>query len=433
MKMNGEKGQALPMVMIAVILGALVIPAFLSNTGTSLISSRVYANEMQAQYACDSGAEHAIWKLTNGGVADSLSEPGDMLNYSLPQSVNGLTPDVDICNSWLPLATDNFESVTWTGGIGWVDNWTHSGGAAIVTSNPFDGTHNLALENSSGLARRPVDLTGEVDVHLLFWAKVSGFESSDTAICEISSDGNTWITKETWTAASNQDNYYLYDIDLKSYEMTGRFWIGFSTAIGNNDHFYVDKVQVVWMAAPPVTVASDDFESGGWTGGTGWYDIWAHHGSAAIAGNPGKPYEGNNQLIFNNSAGNATRSVNLAENHVVHVRFWAMIDGFDPGDTGSFRVSSNNITWTTLRTFTNADNGAYNYYEFDISGYDITGRFWIGFWASVNNNNDYFYIDKLEVISLNAYGIRAGAGGRTIKAAVDIGSGVVDVLYWYFT
>ena len=64
--MKRERGQALPLVMIAVVIGALVIPPFLSHTGTSLIGSRKYAQAIHTQYASDSGAEHAIWNLTNG-------------------------------------------------------------------------------------------------------------------------------------------------------------------------------------------------------------------------------------------------------------------------------------------------------------------------------------------------------------------------------
>lgn len=94
--LHSEKGQALPLVLIAIALGALVIPSFLDNTGTSLIGSRTYAQEIYAQYAADSGAEHAIWNLRYGGLSANLTSPGDSVSYTLGEPVNGLPVDVTV-------------------------------------------------------------------------------------------------------------------------------------------------------------------------------------------------------------------------------------------------------------------------------------------------------------------------------------------------
>ena len=75
MKINGEKGQALPLVMIAILLGALVIPTFVGHADSSLIGSKAYTDAMQTQYALDSGVEHAIWNITDGGITANLPPP----------------------------------------------------------------------------------------------------------------------------------------------------------------------------------------------------------------------------------------------------------------------------------------------------------------------------------------------------------------------
>lgn len=100
--MNNEKGQALPLVLIAVALGALVIPSFLNHTGTSLIGSRTYAQEIGAQYAADSGAEHAIWNLEYGGLSDNLTSVGDNVTYALGESINGLPVNVTVIKTAEP-------------------------------------------------------------------------------------------------------------------------------------------------------------------------------------------------------------------------------------------------------------------------------------------------------------------------------------------
>jgi len=94
--MKSEKGQALPLVLIAIAIGALVIPPFLNDTGTSLISSRTYAQEIYAQYAADSGAEHAIWDLRYGGLGATLAAVGDNVTYALGESINGLAVNVKV-------------------------------------------------------------------------------------------------------------------------------------------------------------------------------------------------------------------------------------------------------------------------------------------------------------------------------------------------
>ncbi len=100
--MKSEKGQALPLVLIAIAIGALVIPPFLNNTGTSLIGSRTYAQEIYAQYAADSGAEHAIWNLKYGGLGDTLNDVGDNVSYALGESINGLAVNISVIKTAEP-------------------------------------------------------------------------------------------------------------------------------------------------------------------------------------------------------------------------------------------------------------------------------------------------------------------------------------------
>jgi hypothetical protein len=93
--MNGEKGQALPMAIIALAAGALVISPFLSHASSNLLSSRFYDDAISEQYAADSGVEHGIWSLTKGGLDEALVEPGDEITYQLGP-LNGLTTNITV-------------------------------------------------------------------------------------------------------------------------------------------------------------------------------------------------------------------------------------------------------------------------------------------------------------------------------------------------
>ena len=110
--MKSEKGQALPLVLIAIAIGALVIPSFLNNTGTSLIGSRTYAQEIYAQYAADSGAEHAIWNLKFGELGDTLAAVGDNITYALGEPINGLAVNVSVIKT----AEPDFYAITSSAG-----------------------------------------------------------------------------------------------------------------------------------------------------------------------------------------------------------------------------------------------------------------------------------------------------------------------------
>src|SRR4030043_1504362 len=271
MKINCEKGQALPLVMLAVVFGALVIPPFLGYTDSSIIASKTFGNSLRSQYASDSGVEHAIWRLTDGGLTDILTYAGSLVNYSLAEQLNGLTTNITVCNAWEVITTENFNSGGWTGGTGWLDNWTHSGYSDVTSSGtPYEGPYHLRLRDGTSFAQRSVDLSHQIDIHLRFWAKVNSFEPGDEATCQVSSDGINWNTVLTFTDVLDDNVYRYYDLDLSSYKMTSQFWISFNADMNSTgDYFYVDQLDIVWLVANPVTFATGGFESGGGKGGPG--------------------------------------------------------------------------------------------------------------------------------------------------------------------
>ena len=98
---NGEKGQALVIVLVLVAFGGLVITPFLGHAGSGLIGSRLYGEAISQQYSSDAGVEHAIWDLTYGDLASQLPYPGDNITYQLGEAINGITPDITV------IRTDN--------------------------------------------------------------------------------------------------------------------------------------------------------------------------------------------------------------------------------------------------------------------------------------------------------------------------------------
>jgi FlaG/FlaF family flagellin (archaellin) len=160
-------------------------------------------------------------------------------------------------------ANDNFESGGWTGGNGWLNNWNHSGEAAVTdTGTPYQGIYHLRLRANTGYVDRAVDLSSAVSARLRFWAKVNSFEGTENAQALISPNGTNWTVVHTWTTADNDNTYHFYDIDLSSYTLTSQFWIAFKANMGQtNDNFYVDKLEIIYTH-PTETTAEVDLDEG---------------------------------------------------------------------------------------------------------------------------------------------------------------------------
>jgi hypothetical protein len=95
---NGEKGQALLVVLALVAFGGLVISPFLSHAGTNLMGSRMYGDAIAQQYSSDAGVEHAIWGLRYGSLDNQIPETGNTTTYQLGEAINGYIPEITATN-----------------------------------------------------------------------------------------------------------------------------------------------------------------------------------------------------------------------------------------------------------------------------------------------------------------------------------------------
>ena len=77
---KGEKGQALPIVLILLVVGGLLVTPCLNYASTSLFASQMVKKNVRGIYAADAGIEDALWKLKNDPPAPDF--------YPLPEPVN---------------------------------------------------------------------------------------------------------------------------------------------------------------------------------------------------------------------------------------------------------------------------------------------------------------------------------------------------------
>jgi Tfp pilus assembly protein FimT len=200
-------------------------------------------DDEQIVYTVDSAGTYNIWVYGYNGAVNSYDMVIEVSSASTPTPTP--TPTV--------IAWDDFESGTWAGGGGWLAAdwaWHHQGRANLIWwDGAYEGDWHLRLQgdgnpNMQGRVWRALDLSGQSNVHLQFWAKASLFESSDTAICRID-DGTGWQTVWTWADGDDDGVYHFYDIDLSPYTMSSNFLIGFRAYMNaQDDYFYVDDLVI---------------------------------------------------------------------------------------------------------------------------------------------------------------------------------------------
>lgn len=214
------------------------------------------------------------------GVNWGLSSLGSLEHYYL--TVDGIQAGTDIRVNWdftpaasrwrmrlhegggppvspaaVVIASDDFETGDFKGGSGWLADWTTQGN--IKVDNNFDaheGSAYLVTTTGSGYGERTVDLTGETDVRLQFWAKVADFEDGDFARVLVSSNGVDFTVVHNWYDGEDDNVYRFEDIDLSSFAMSSEFWIVVDAEMSNaGDHLFIDTMEVV--SQPVTTLLAD--------------------------------------------------------------------------------------------------------------------------------------------------------------------------------
>jgi hypothetical protein len=94
-----ERGQALVLVLILLLIGGLISGPLLSYTGTGLNTGQVYEKRTDELYAADAGVEDAVWKIQNKDGYLPCNPTGPPRNYTITD-VNGKSVEVTITSEY---------------------------------------------------------------------------------------------------------------------------------------------------------------------------------------------------------------------------------------------------------------------------------------------------------------------------------------------
>jgi hypothetical protein len=149
---------------------------------------------------------------------------------------------------------------------------------------------------------------------------------------------------------------------------------------------------------PPMPIATDGFESGTYSGGTGWNGSWTKSGDVNIRTDTDGPQEGRRHVRLRAKSGYLKRSVNLSAATSVHLTFWSKVSSFESSDKAFVKVSPDGVTFTTVKVFTAADsNNAYQYADIDLGTFPMTSTFSIAFDAEMSPDGDFWFLDDIRI------------------------------------
>jgi hypothetical protein len=94
--LRDEKGQAMVLALIMLVIGGLVSTPLLAYMGTGLVAGEVYEVKTAELYAADAGVEDAVWNIQlKTNRVQGLTQCNQSTNYTIT-GVNGKTVDVTI-------------------------------------------------------------------------------------------------------------------------------------------------------------------------------------------------------------------------------------------------------------------------------------------------------------------------------------------------
>ena len=246
--LKSESGVILPMAMILLLAGSILIVPLLNSVSTGLLISQRIGLADTGDYSGDAGIEDAIWDLTFDDLADDIPDEDDSTTYDTGTPINGDMVNVTVTNLGTMLASDDFESHSWSGGTGWLNDWSSAGMTSVTHGEgPYQGNHHVRMRSVDGFVSRQVDLFEQpLGVRLQFWARVKNLEDYDEVELKLSSDGVNWTELYEWEADDSDDIYYFRDIDLTGYTLSDQTRIKFDADLDNGgDKFFLDDIKII--------------------------------------------------------------------------------------------------------------------------------------------------------------------------------------------
>ena len=145
------------------------------------------------------------------------------------------------------VASDNFDSGGWNGGVGWNGDWVHQGGdnARVVVRYLED--YALRLSGDEGYVMRRANVTGYESLRISFSGRTYLYEQDDSSEFLVSGDGVNWHLLKEFTSAESGNTYlpFGYELDLVTLGISNELWVAIdSNGDDSNDFLDIDDIVI---------------------------------------------------------------------------------------------------------------------------------------------------------------------------------------------
>lgn len=89
LRKGDARGQALPLTLVALAMGAMLVSPFLLDTSVNLLASRKVDAGIIDNYSVDAGVEWALWRLKNDPTLTTSAEYTSTPLEPMPETING--------------------------------------------------------------------------------------------------------------------------------------------------------------------------------------------------------------------------------------------------------------------------------------------------------------------------------------------------------
>ena len=111
------------------------------------------------------------------------------------------------------------------------------------------------------------------------------------------------------------------------------------------------------------------------------------------------PKNGSFHLRLQSGDGYVSRQADMTGMTNIRLQFWAKVFSFETGDQADILVSTDGVNWTSVLTFTDADDdNIYTLWDLDLGAFQGTSTFSIAFDANMGATNDQWFIDDVLLI-----------------------------------
>jgi hypothetical protein len=172
-------------------------------------------------------------------------------------------------------------------------------------------------------------------------------------------------------------------------------WVSSQDTSGSLDEIHSGHFMKNYLIPSLNGIALDDFESGGWNGGSsGWSEAWSLTGDASVTTRDGAADESHYHLGLRQSNGVAVRQIDMSGISNAHLSFMWKARSFEAGETATMEVYDG--SWRTVFTASNGDDdNEYHVADVDLSSYNMVSDFRVRIKSNMGNASDYFYIDHV--------------------------------------